>query len=73
MGFFDDLGLSDLMKDLKDVGEELGSLKDEVVASVKEAGADALDLAKTTEQTVKEGASEVTKVISDFKRPNSTK
>lgn len=73
MGFLSDFGLDDLLKDLKDVGEELGSLRDEVIETVKEAGVEAVDLAKATEKTVKDSAGEVTRVISDFKRPNNIK
>lgn len=63
----------DLLDDLREVGKELGALKDEVVgdvvASVKEVSGDVQDLAKTA----KENTNEITKVISDFKRPNGTK
>lgn len=38
MGLFDDLGLNEFLDDVRTAGEELASLKDDVMSSVGELG-----------------------------------
>ena len=61
MGFFQDLGLDEIVSSVREMAEEIGGLKDDIISGVKDdIGASLVDPATDLRSTIQDAADSIT-------------